>query len=137
MNGRQRLKQMECISILTSKYIFTIPIKTSSFLIVPTEIRQYDLFRNKSIAQGLNDLIEAIEDVDELEMVLIKLLNNDPKCVYLVSNANTIKAKAFLGQITMKYVSSKQDFVTITAKKRAVGKEMRVWAEDKYASYNL
>ena len=85
----------------------------------------------------MNDLIEAIEDVDELEMVLIKLLNNDPKCVYLVSNANTIKAKAFLGQITMKYVSSKQDFVTITAKKRAVGKEMRVWAEDKYASYNL
>lgn len=132
-NSSQQLgKQINCALVLTPQNIYMIPYKSVGVFGILGTISTHKFFENKSIKEGIQDLINSKESISTLESELNTLLEGDSRYVYPVKEAKSIKVMGFLGKKTTTYRKSLTNYMSFSPKLKEEGKQLKIWVKSKY-----
>jgi len=102
MNSKQPMKNIDVAIVATKKYLFFVPKKTVGMFFVLNTIKTHKLFEGVDIEQGVKNLIEQSNSLEELESSMIALLENDEKYVHHIEDKKSFKFRGFLGKHTLR-----------------------------------
>ncbi|MDG1330807.1 MAG: hypothetical protein P8P74_00645 [Crocinitomicaceae bacterium] len=125
MNSKQPMKNVDVCLVSTKDYVFYVPKKSVGMFVVLNTIKTHQYFEGVSIEQGVRNLIEKSESVEELHKSMIALLEDDDKYVHKIADKKSFKFKGFFGKHTVRMSTGGTNWSSVMANGKGNSKAFR------------
>ena len=79
----------------------------------------------ETVDQGIENIIKASDNTDQLEKLCSEVLVGSDKFIYTIQDASSFKIKSFLGKTTARISRSRMNWASCMPNGKAEGKEFR------------
>jgi hypothetical protein len=125
MNAKAPTSITKGVCVGTRNYIFYIPTQTVGFFPMLQTFRNHRVFEGVSVLEGIMNLINHAESVQQLEESLIELLENNVKYVHEIASFNTFVISGLFVKNNLRLIRSRFDFYACVLKPKTAAKEFR------------
>lgn len=127
MNSKQPMKNIDVCLVSTKDYVFYVPKKSVGMFVVLNTIKTHQYFDGVNIEEGVRNLIDKAETLEDLEKSMIALLEDDEKYVHEIADKKTFKFKGFLGKHTLRMSTGGANWSSVMANGKGKSKEFRAY----------
>lgn len=129
-SSQSGFKRIDCCLLATPSKIFVIPTKSVGTYVLFNTIKTHQYFQGKDIDEGLREVINGCDSIEQLEKSISALLNHDEKYITPVQGNSSFRFSGFFGKQTLRIGITKMKWISFSCYKKADSVQFRKYYSD-------